>query len=687
MNKRPRCRLGALWLSATLLAGSAARGVEAASPETPAIDCAAAEFMRGWLGELPLDVSARNETAISPEAAARLDGWRSYRAALEINDPGTREELLRNIHDQTESPELRERILHTIHIDPAFRSRQALFIRRYGYYANWFNRLISTSVRLVQGNLQAVLQLPIDAINDAFRSREADARLRQAYDLMRQAEALRQRPGASDKELASIERRINKSFASLDLEQADWAMRTGDPSAAAFYASQALARRPGWNRAGKLKQRALAEEAAQRRRALASDQVGYPDRTPPFDSEPAELLRPVLAGEAFDLADDEKGLELIATVLRDQPPPETGWAGFMRGWPALIEKYGGNAPPHHVRFLRAMMLDPAFNPDLQLERARATRRGQRFKYVLLGSDSNRERAYKAASGVTQTLNALHNIGILYVFEVLGRGIKIAVSPPTPDDSVLDAQARWLREAPNPENPEARMIARSLAKSYDDRHRYQKARLALVHCGELTGKRLEQIDNDEARRLYLAAKKTPSGPGRDLLIGRIGEIAPSSKWMKKAKALNEKPEKKKKGEKVEFSVAWDAVARWSGRKLPAGLPGRAEWFDHDPVNGEIAQTGPLFTDQDGAMTICYRVLYPDGPRAYEDKVEPGALPARLRNWLVLAGDQRREASATAKRFDRLPVPFEIIGGAGPSGVDLEPRLLPIEAEPGELKLYR
>ena len=100
-----------------------------------------------------------------------------------------------------------------------------------------------------------------------------------------------------------MEKAVDHALALTDLERAEWSLNSGDASAARFYATQATLSHPGWRKAENLVKRAEAEVARQRRRALASAQVGYPDRSPRVDLAALPLLRGLLAGSQTENGD------------------------------------------------------------------------------------------------------------------------------------------------------------------------------------------------------------------------------------------------------------------------------------------------------------------------------------------------------------------------------------------------
>ena len=66
---------------------------------------------------------------------------------------------------------------------------------------------------------------------------------------------------------------------------------------------------------------------------------------------------------------------------------------------------------------------------------------------------------------------------------------------------------------------------------------------------------------------------------------------------------------------------------------------------------------------------------------------GAQSERLGEWIhVMAAEEKLKESAR-KRPTRLPIPYEVVGGIGASGVDQYPKLLTPEDGSVDLALYR
>jgi hypothetical protein len=231
----------------------------------------------------------------------------------------------------------------------------------------------------------------------------------------------------------------------------------------------------------------------------------------------------------------------------------------------------------------------------------------------------------------------------------------------------------------------------LAKTYGRQHRYDDARAALKRAGLLDDDAQAHWDRAEARWLLEQARGLSLGdPQRTSLIARAETLATSSpRLLRRARKLKAKASQRP--QRHELKTDWALLATVTGQAPPCGLPGDAAWFDASPINGEITDNvlALQWVDELSSSTVRVRYLVNQEERktAFEREVPAAALPAPLRRWLALAEAQQTESAADIHRLHRLPIPFEVTGGAGASGVDLYPRLLPIETRPGEIDLYQ
>jgi hypothetical protein len=663
----------------------------AGRPRTEAapLDIHTAELLRCYLLDAPLPSLEPSRVQASPSART-VDQWRRFMEIQRFpeSQPDTvRERALHSLYGESESPLLRSRILETIAGDPRFQSRQAEFIRQYGFYANGINRVFYSLGRIVQGKLEAIVQLGVDAVFGLTASGRADARTRVAYQ--KYAAALAGAPSVTETErekLATLKGEVDRALGEEDMERARWALKTEHPEAAAFYARQAELILPEKTKARKLRERAEADAARALREGVASRQVGYPDRTPPIRLTDPELLRGVLLDEIARLdlvaSDDRMLAEALRALERgDEGDGPEGQATRLRAWAPLMERYP-TAPEEQREWAAATMGGAIGNPDMRLAQARQRRRGQLTRYIFLGPETPRRQAYKTASWGAQSLQAMQNVGLFYVFEVVARAVSSLWKPPIPEAESLDARAAWLRQAPPLPDAERRAVAASLARDYRAGGRYEDTREVLGSVGALTEKEAKALDRAEARRLARWAEKTASPEERQALIDRIRDLDPEIADDVKIREARVTPR--------QWRLGWDVVQRWAGEPLPCGLPGSPAWFDGRVENGEASPEG-LFLEEPrtagGPLRVEYRVTLPGEVRLFEGTADWETLPTALKGWLEVTHRQDRAAQDTIRRLHRLPFPFALEGDAGASGVDVSPKLLPIEDPSAPLELYR
>jgi hypothetical protein len=651
----------------------------AAAPEPP-------QLLRDWLLTGPAgiddDPASATWTAAPPDAS-----WIQYVQGTRYTAPDAREKALRALYRQSGDPLLRGVIQRAIAEDPNLLSRQARFIRHYGFYANWFNRTFYTAGRLVQGNLSAGVQYIVETIADLFRASEANPYDRQALDMMHRASALGILSAKDRARLGALEQRVHRAEAAEDLDRARWALEEGLPDAAYEYAGSALILRPVWRPALRLQAQADHDRAEALRRGLASTQVGFPDRVPRVDPADPALVRASLTTATLENGDSEDEAALW-TRLRaaSRPGQGAGSIELPRGWTETLDVHASGEGSGLRLWAEALLDNPHLNPDLRLRRAQARQRGHVARYIFLGPESKREKVFKAASWAAQTYDAMSRVGFFYVFEVLGRSFQSLVAAPVPPGEVLDAQAAWLRAAPRPLTEEAKEITGDWARACLREGRFDDARRLFDQAGLMSQKLKREIDRAEGRFWARMAEDAPAGPMRRNALARAAALNPKAartleiKWAKEAKKTLPPP--------APLRLDWDVLRAWSRNPLPAGLPGDPVWFDGQPANGEVTARGMEWAPLPGGKQarLTYQVQFPKEMRIHQATVDPQSLPPAVAGAMKLAQDQQEQARRTIHDLERLPVPFEVEGGLGASGVDLYPKLLPMNLPQGRAELY-
>lgn len=676
------------------------------------------EVIRRWMlgdtrtPELPGRFAGTRDDAVLQ--AGGIDPWIAYMSIAPEMDAGQREAELRRILDREIPEPLRQIVLLDISTDLSFQSRRANFVRRYGFYASWFNRLTYATSRAVQGNIQATGQVLVDAVFDHVGSQEVTPAERRIYKLLRDLDREGRGTRRDRKRMAELEDRIDEAVAEADLEQGEFAIRQGNPDLARFYARSAQSRRPGSSAARRLEERAEAEMAARRRRFLASNQVGYPDREPRFRMDSPELLRAAMSRRSSDLVAQleqhqraletraasggatpppdgpqplDPGQEFMARLLASLPDQNQAATVAMRQWAETLQD-AGYAPAEETLWLKQLLQDPQFNPDLRLARAESSRRGNLASFILIGPESSRARAYTFASRVSSAFDALAGVGIFYVFEVFYRAGVVAFSPPPPKEEMLDAAALYIEASPADDS--SRKVAHWLIGQYLQTGRFERARDILERYGELDLRKNEELFEMEARRYYVMASAAPAeSPERRWLLERAAEVAPGTGIASRAAAQLEKT-RPESGDPWEMEATWESVAQWFQEPAPGPFPGRPQWFDGDPVNGEAAGPSVRLNGEGRepeSVLLTYAVSESGGLEYIQEWLLLDSYPAGMGEWVRYQLDQRERLGGEAERLARPRIPYSFVGGVGLSGVDFYPRLRPIEPQAGELDLYQ
>jgi hypothetical protein len=694
--------------------GGATQAVQAPRPVRPDDPD---EIIRRWLlGDLRPTEAPQRFSGMNADpslAPGRRDPWIQYLSLPETSHPDDREQALQDLLNEPISDQLRTLILLDISSDLSFQSRRAAFIRRYGFYANWFNRVTYAASRAVQGNLQGAGQAVVDTVYEGFGVRQVTPAERRIYKLLRDLEREGRGTRGDQKRLARLGSKIDTAMAEADLEQAEFALRQGNPDLARFYARGALVRLPGNTRARKLENQAEADIAARRRRFLASNQLGFPDRDPPFVADPPELLRASLSRRHSDLIAQlvqhdaavearrsrrrnespppgpdplDPGQEFLARLLASLPDQNQAATVAMRQWADTLHG-AGYAPREQTLWLERLLQDPQHNPDLRLARAQGSRRGDIATFIFVGPESSRERAYTFASRMTTAFDALAGVGFFYVFEVVYRAGVAAFSPPPPHEEMLDAAAVYITASPADRS--SRRVAAWLADQYVDAGRFDRARDILDRYGELDPAKNAELLELEARRYYRRAAAFPAGSAEQaFFLIQAAETAPNSKVAGQAKRkLADRS--RLRDEPWELRASWNSVAEWFSGPLPGPFPGKPRWFDGDPANGEIS--GPtLRLEGEGAnpenVLLTYSVRESGLTNYIQEWLLLEAYPPRVREWIHYQLAEVDRIERQRERLGRPRIPYSVLGGVGLSGVDFYPQLRQIEMHPGELDLY-
>jgi hypothetical protein len=645
---------------------------EALPPQAAApLELETAHLLRAWLlGQKDYLVNPLENSG--KDSHVRLRHWGEFIRLQNLPDPGQREAGMRTLMDESQSRQLKAVILKSIADNPEYKSRQARFIQKYGFYSNWFNRIVFSANRLVQGKVVSLLQLVVDGIHDVASGGRVDSTTRRTYYYENQYRSESRLDHPDPKHLSRLRKKIEHSLAKVDYEQAVWHLKSEEPDVALFYAHQALHLDPEWGKPLKIVDRAEAELGNQLREGLTSSQFSAAKNS--FE-DPAEqaLARKWLARESTEIFNADTGHGLLGAVIRDLPAPEKGRGDMMQSWPNHLVEYE-NAPDSQRFWMAELLSCRTMNLDNRLQMAVSRNRYQKLKYIFLGPNHPGGHLYKTSSWLSQSLDALHNIGFLYLFEMLGRMVKVTLADMPAEDQLIDIMADWLKEQNKPHDDRALSISGELSGYYMNLNRYQSARDLLREFGLITSKKEAKIDRKEYDWLSGQLDPGSEDPRNQVILARLKELDPV-----RFENHPVKPEDEVGKEVRKWSLDWDMIRQITRTQLPAQLPGRVLWFDEQVSNGEVMMSGlelSTLPDDENQLLCEYPVMGQGRTILFSTRVRKDELHPKLLKWMYLSDEQIREADDAILRLERMGFPFELSTSAGLTGMDFYPRLLPI-----------
>ena len=464
-------------------------------------------------------------------------------------------------------------------------------------------------------------------------------------------------------------------MAEADTRRAEWHLKADDPAAALFYARQALHQEPDWSDPLKVIEQAEAELASRLREGLASSQFIPMDAVPINEGEP-ELMRKWLARLPTSEPDSDNRSGLLAGIVQELPRPGEGHGDMMDSWPDHLSG-NENAPMSHRLWVLGMISSHTLNTGNRLQLAISRNRSQKIKYIFLGLERPQGHLYNTSSWLSRPLNSLHNIGFLYLFEMMGRMVRISLADAPAEEQLIDIMAAWLKEQNRPYDKRTRSIAQELSGYYLHLNRHQAARDVLHGYDLLTADDRENIDRKEYNWLSDRLETETDATRRETFIARLKELD-SSRYTCQQDQITEVEENASR----EWFLGWDMVMQVTRHRLPARLPGKPEWFDRDISNGEVTMSGLKLQTLSGDETklLCeYSVLDGEQTVTYSTRIRKNELHPRLLKWMNLSDEQMRYADDTVTRFRKPRVPFELSASVGLTGMDFYPRLMPIEKD--------
>lgn len=607
-------------------------------------------------------------------SAPPLPGARDYRRAIAGSKT---DESSRAI------PELLKRI------EPESRLAEARRAHRYATIQQPFNTLAATGMGVIQGQLFAVVDMLVGAVESVFRypyptptEREV---LRAQRDLLAESEIAPRGPDLERRVEAGMERRRRLAILQA-IENADFALerenyhralwwldraRRLDPKDTSLDARMAAAAAQA-NRITSEEEHSLTVVAGEDRMVDLNERVLYAALVRAFiedggGEEAARLRNHFLAVYPASVATDAVRWTEIA-ALRLQSRPEA--ARIVCEW---LGRRHGNSPAGQKALVFAR--SPLHSAPAAFQTAQKTQRVEWWNYLVFGETPRRaETSVFAEEARTRRGNWLRYLRPLFVTDMLNRLLTLPFGWPLDHAPTLDAVGSWTPPPPDDTGAQARARARAEALRKDRRH--AEAARAFRELNPPDHRAADVCDEKAARKRFDEAMTLQQPEQRAQALRRLLNAYPHSRIAEKAAVELEDAERR--STLILIVSPKELRARpelWAEDALALS----PTLLDGNTGNGEVAREGI-------ELHLGNRIVYQDAGTG--ERVEVDMNPDGFARTLRRLGPLRRTEKLADEQSKpgRLPrIPLQIEGTALP-GIEGYPGLAPLREMPTDV-LYR
>ncbi len=632
-------------------------------------------------------LSIYDEARVAEDTAGKAADLRLSDAILYLynNTLPEREEFLaaqEAAARQIRNEELRQRILLSLLDDEYYELNQLKGENQFNKFSRVFNRASSSLSKLALFQPQDAAQLLLDAAYSLKKARTTTERERMMVFTAKKF--LAKYPEAPERpEVEELLRQLNAKL------QSDWvkkevaagqvALDQGNYRAAIFHLENAIGLDPANEEAGKLLNQARdAEAQLEQARALA---VSVADHESQLSSADAAILeaacRALVSGKDTSLADNRPSDPELAASLVYAQAASLERRGNHEKALSLLAELAEIAPNGTVGNLaKGLLANPDYNLGAAFDEAIAQIREERKKFIMTGRRTADETAYVMGSAAVQNVGSMANVPALFFTDMLVRGVAERFRTQVAVDAAVDAGAAYLRRYPA--SPRAQEIAKVVAELSARSGDLQRTRLYLQFAGEEDPKKLAKLREDEARRQFELAAQTANLAERKRLLEALVRDYPDCKITATAqRELDKLPPTVDEG-----AIVLTRKMLASDGELVQALGLDPALVDGQKRNGEITDEGIAI---DAAATqysfkLCDAVAFERRPIA---KARRDWIIARSRALLAASGFEVSSKQALRRRV----LPVEIEGGAGSSGIEVAPKLLPYPDRSTDARYFR
>lgn len=407
-------------------------------------------------------------------------------------------------------------------------------------------------------------------------------------------------------------------------------------------------------------------EEGQKGLAVAAQSKGTASARP--DTEDREELLYALA--ARDAARIETEAKASAEKHRGDPLGTSAKDAFavaleIKGKHAEAKKVLENivrssAAPSQKKRAKTLLESPEYNLLASFEHARAQRRLQTFKYVLLGEDMLRKNLLHATAPLVAGGPAgATSVAAANVIMIGSNLYEVLTANPVSNQMVLDRGVDYIRN--HPQSEDATGVYHVLAEGYEEIGRYDKAIAYYQMAGKVEDKKIAELKGKAAAAFLQAADRSGDKSTRELYLKAILDHYPETAAAKEATSkLAALTKIENQGLRISKKFLTENPELYG----PQGLRLKGSLFDGNIHNTELAKQGVSLLSNEEI------VLHFDSPwgvqsRIYPIEKETGErfqIALRKKNYEVAVADVNLRPKGSPGGIRDIPLPI-LKGEAG------------------------
>ena len=585
---------------------------------------------------------------------------------------------------QTSNNELKTRILLSLLTDEVYELERVEGQNRFNKFTRIFNRASTSLSRLALLQPQDAVQLLWDGIYSIRRGRESTDRERKMLYLSRAfLEKYPNAPEAAETAALaqSLQQKLNKDRARLGKLSGENAFKHGNFALAEYHLEKSAILDSSNSETSQL----LVRARTARTRQYDADSIcltvsNYEHQLPAAEKALLqEAARTLVSGDLTALADIRQRSGVLwdsvdygqASLAESRQNHATALQKMNAVAKSAPNQPGGKAAARELK-------NPSYNLDEQFDKAVADLSARRRKFIVTGDRSREDATYALGNAAIQNAGqSATGIPLLVGADAAVRAVVEQFRTQLEIGGVVDAGAKYLRKYPDA--PNANTIRQKIGSLSEKSGDYTRAMSYLDETGSLTPDGLLKLREKQAGQTYdKILTETNMVDRKKRLVELKAKYADVARVQKNTE---------RELAKLPPNVAIDSIALPSKalRSDPSvltalGLP--AIYADGAKSNGELAAEGICINPSN--RTLDYRLTGENTWRT--GGLAPGnadALLAHARQLLAsfTAGTQGQD------RVKKQKLPFAIEGGAGGSGVDVAPKLVPAAADPGDKDRFK